>query len=308
MGGTRYSGIIILVLLGFLGSIKGQLVLGFYSKNCPRAEKIIHDFVNMQIHNAPTLAAAFIRMHFNDCFIRGCDASVLLNSTSNNQAEKDALPNLSLRGFEFVDRVKSLVEAECPGIVSCADIIALVTRDSIVATGGPFWRVPTGRRDGTISNSTEALNNIPPTFGNLTTLQKQFSKRGLDLNDLVLLSGAHTIGVSHCSSFSNCLYNFTGVGDQDPALDSKYAANLKTNKCRNPNDNTTKLLQRRGLFESDAALITNPTTKSFVTQLLQGPLQNFYDKFTKSMEKMGRINVKTGSTGEIRKQCAMVNS
>uniref|UniRef100_A0A2N9EGS5 peroxidase n=1 Tax=Fagus sylvatica TaxID=28930 RepID=A0A2N9EGS5_FAGSY len=267
----------------------------------------------MHIHNAPSLAAALLRMHFHDCFIRGCDASVLLNSTSNNQAEKDALPNLSLRGFDFVDRVKSLVEAECPGIVSCADIIALVARDSIVATGGPFWRVPTGRRDGTISNSTEALNNIPPTFGNLTTLQKQFSKRGLDLNDLVLLSGAHTIGVSHCSSFSNRLYNFTGVGDQDPALDSKYVANLKANKCRNPNDNTTKvemtpgsrntfdlsyyslLLQRRALFESDAALITNPTTKSFVTQLLQGPLQNFYDKFAKSMEKMGRINVKTGS-------------
>ena len=59
---------------------------------------------------------------------------MLLNSTSNNQAEKDAFPNLSLRGFDFVDRVKSLVEAECPGIVSCADIIALVTRDSIVAT------------------------------------------------------------------------------------------------------------------------------------------------------------------------------
>jgi peroxidase len=59
---------------------------------------------------------------------------VLLNTTSNNQAEKDATPNLTLRGFDFVDRVKSLVEAECAGIVSCADIIALVARDSIVAT------------------------------------------------------------------------------------------------------------------------------------------------------------------------------
>jgi peroxidase len=78
MGGTRYSGIIILVLLGFLGSIEAQLVLGFYSKNCPRAEKIVHDFVNMQIHNAPTLAAALIRMHFHDCFIRVC---VKLNSS-----------------------------------------------------------------------------------------------------------------------------------------------------------------------------------------------------------------------------------
>ena len=66
--------------------------------------------------------------------IQGCDASLLLNSTSNNQAEKDASPNLTLRGFDFIDRAKSLVEAECPGIVSCADITALVARDSIVAT------------------------------------------------------------------------------------------------------------------------------------------------------------------------------
>ena len=116
------------------------------------------------------------------------------------------------------------------------------------------------------------------------------------------------------------------MGDQDPTLDSNYAANLMANKCRNHNDNTTKvemdpesrktfdlsyyslLLKRRGLFESDAALTTNPTTKSFVTQLLQGPLQNFYDEFAKSMDKMGCINAKTGSTSEIRKQCAVVNS
>lgn len=326
MGGIRCFGIAILVLIGFLGSTQAQLQLGFYSKNCPKAEKIIQDFVNQHIHNAPSLAAALIRMHFHDCFVRGCDASLLLNSTSNNQAEKVAIPNLTVRGFDFIDRVKSLVEAECPGIVSCADIIALVARDSIVATGGPFWRVPTGRRDGTISNKSEALSDIPPPTGNFSTLQTLFSNVGLNLTDLVLLSGAHTIGVSHCSSFSARLYNFTGVGDQDPALDSEYAANLKAKKCTNPNDNTTivemdpgsrktfdlsyysNLLKRRGLFQSDSALTTNPTTKTFVTQLLQGPIQNFYDEFAKSMEKMGRINVKTGSTGEIRKQCAVVNS
>jgi hypothetical protein len=71
---------------------------------------------------------------FMFCLMQGCDGSVLVNSTSNNQAEKEATPNLTLRGFDFIDRVKSLLEAECPGIVSCADTLALVARDSIVAT------------------------------------------------------------------------------------------------------------------------------------------------------------------------------
>lgn len=64
-------------------------------------------------------------------FPKGCDGSVLINTTSNNQAERDAAPNLSLRGFGSIDRVKSAVEKECPGVVSCADILALVARDAV---------------------------------------------------------------------------------------------------------------------------------------------------------------------------------
>jgi len=139
------------------------------------------------------------------------------------------------------------------------------------------------------------------------------------------LEGAHTIGVAHCSSFSNRLYNFTGKGDEDPSLDSEYAANLEARKCTSPNDNTTivemdpgsfrtfdlgyyrLLLKRRGLFQSDAALTTSATTKSYVTQLVDGPLQNFFGEFGQSMVKMGQVGVLTGSTGEIRKHCAFVN-
>ena len=141
------------------------------------------------------------------------------------------------------------------------------------------------------------------------------------------LLGAHTIGVSHCPSFSSRLYNFTGVwGKKDPSLDSEYAANLKMKKCKSINDNTTivemdpessskfdlsyfqVVLKRRGLFQSDAALTTSATTKSFINQLVQGSLKQFYAKFGVAMEKMGKIEVKTGSAGEIRKHCAVVNS
>ncbi|KAJ6683456.1 hypothetical protein OIU85_007169 [Salix viminalis] len=113
-----------------MGSTEGDLQMGFYSKSCPNAEKIVQDYVNSHIHNAPSLAASILRMHFHDCFVRGCDSSVLLNTTSGtNQTEKLAVPNSTLRGFDFIDRVKSLLEAACPGVVSCADVIALVARD-----------------------------------------------------------------------------------------------------------------------------------------------------------------------------------
>lgn len=154
-------------------------------------------------------------------YVQGCDGSVLLNSPTK-QAEKDSPPNLSLRGFQSIDRVKSALEKACPGVVSCADILALVAKDVVVAVSnifnstlisydqfleknhlteflidynllcqleGPSWEVETGRRDGRISNFTEALLNLIPPFANISQLISGFQKRGLSVKDLVVLSG-----------------------------------------------------------------------------------------------------------------------
>ncbi|CAL5211772.1 unnamed protein product [Lathyrus oleraceus] len=324
MGSQSYFMVLIICVVAIIGSSDAELKLGYYGKSCPKAEEIVLKYVRQHIPNAPSLAAALIRLHFHDCFVRGCDASVLMNSTQTNQAEKDSIPNLTLRGFDFINTVKSLIEAECPGVVSCADILSLSARDSVHAIGGPYWNVPTGRRDGTISKAADVFITLPAPFNNLTTLLTLFGNVGLDANDLVLLSGAHTIGVSHCSSVSNRLYNFTGKGDQDPDLDNKYATSLKTFKCKNINDQTTiiemdpgsrntfdlgyfkQVVKRRGLFESDAALLKSSATRSIVAQHLQSN-EKFFTEFAKSMEKMGRINVKIGTEGEIRKHCTFVN-
>lgn len=76
------------------------------------------------------------------------------------------------------------------------DLNYLLVLCPVLPQGGPFWKVPTGRRDGTISNSSEALNDIPAPTSNFTTLQTLFANNGLDLTDLVLLSGKLNVIIS----------------------------------------------------------------------------------------------------------------
>ncbi|KAL1351077.1 hypothetical protein HN51_015052 [Arachis hypogaea] len=310
----------------FLGACHaGNLRKNFYRNSCPQAEAIVKTKIQQHVAARPELPAKLIRMHFHDCFVRGCDGSVLLDSTATNKAEKDSIPNLSLAGYDVIDDIKAAIEAKCSGIVSCADILALATRDafSVRFNNVPLWEVLTGRRDGRVSIASEALANLPPPFFNFTQLKQSFESKKLTVHDLVVLSGAHTIGVGHCNLFTNRLFNFTGKGDQDPSLNPTYADFLKT-KCQGLSDTTTTveldpngstkfdndyyniLVQNKGLFQSDAALLTTKTSRNIVNELRN---QNkFYTEFGQSMQRMGAIEVLTGSAGEIRHKCSVVNS
>nr|XP_016515054.1 PREDICTED: peroxidase 27-like [Nicotiana tabacum] len=297
--------------------------VGFYKKTCPNVEAIVKQTTAHYISRAPTLAAPLLRMHFHDCFVRGCDGSVLLNSTKGNQAEKDAIPNQSLRGFQVIDAAKSALEKECPGIVSCSDILALAARDAVELINGPTWAVPLGRRDGRVSILSDALKNLPTPFDNFTTLKTTFGSLGLNVKDLVVLSGGHTIGMSHCFSFSSRLYNFTGKGDMDPNMDQNYIGRLKI-KCKSGDVTTIvemdpgsfksfdtdyyrMVSKRRGLFASDAALLSDTQTKAYVLSQVNPYGSTFFEDFGESMIKMGKIGVLTGKAGEIRKHCAFRN-
>jgi len=62
--------------------------------------------------------------------LQGCDGSILLDGSNS---EKLAGPNLnSARGYEVVDAIKADLEKACPGVVSCADILALAAKYGVL--------------------------------------------------------------------------------------------------------------------------------------------------------------------------------
>ncbi|KAH0702922.1 peroxidase 5-like [Solanum tuberosum] len=318
------SALIFLVLCECM-MLEAQLQVGFYDNSCSMAEFIVRQEVTNAFFINKGVAAGLVRMHFHDCFVRGCDGSVLIDSTSTNSAEKDSpANNPSLRGFEVIDSAKARLESVCQGVVSCADIVAFAARDSVAITGGFGYEVPAGRRDGRISLASETTSLPPPTL-NVDQLTQNFKNMGLTQEEMVTLSGAHTIGRSHCLAFRNRLYSFNSTTSQDPSLDPSYAAQLKQQCPEGSTDASlvvpmnpvspaitdecyyTDILANRGLFTSDQTLLTNPTTAIQVIQNARYPFL-WKSKFASAMVKMGQIGVLTGTAGEIRANCRVINS
>ncbi|GMY25657.1 cationic peroxidase 1 [Fagus crenata] len=299
-----------------VGMGSAQLSSTFYAKSCPNAVSTIKSAVDSAVSSEARMGASLLRLHFHDCF--GCDASILLDDTSNVTGEKNVGPNNSLRGYEVIDTIKSQLEKLCPGVVSCADILTVAARDSVVALSGPSWSWPVdlGRRDSTTASSTAVGPNIPSPALNLGGLISAFSKKGFTAKEMVALSGSHTIGQARCASFRTRIYNETNI-------DSSFAASLKSNcpstggganlaplDVSSPTsfDNAyfNNLVSKKGLLHSDQQLFSGGSTDSIVNAYSSNS-NSFRIDFANAMVKMGKLSLLTGTSGQIRTNCRKAN-
>lgn len=304
---------------------RAQLTEGFYGQTCPNVESIVKQAVTTKFGQTFVTIPGTLRLFFHDCFIEGCDASILISSP-NGDAEKDAPDNQSLAGdgFDTVIKAKQAVEASCQGVVSCADILAIAARDVVVLAGGPSFNVELGRRDGLISKASLVAGKLPEPNFDLDQLNAIFSQHNLTQSDMIALSGAHTLGFSHCDRFANRLYSFSSSSPVDPTLNSTYAVQLMQECPQNVDpqiainmdpvtprtfDNMyyTNLVQGKGLFTSDETLFTDSASKPTVLNFANSP-GSFNRAFATAMRKLGRVGIKTGSQGEIRRDCTAFNS
>lgn len=249
------------------------------------------------------------------------------DSSKNQTSEKDAGPNFTVRGYELIDEIKEKLESICPSIVSCSDIVTLATRDAVALAKGPKYAVPTGRRDGLVSDPSKV--DLPGPAQPVSEILRFFKTIGLNKFDMVTLLGAHTVGVAHCSFFRSRVSNFRGTGKPDPTMDPELVKKL-FKLCNTSSSPTTlddvpttfldqntsfivdnqfynQILNKKGILKIDQELALDKLSAPIVSRFATNG-NAFRKSFAKSMVKMGNINVLVGNDGEIRKNCRVFNN
>ncbi|RCV06529.1 hypothetical protein SETIT_1G170300v2 [Setaria italica] len=314
-----------------------QLTVGYYNaKKCGGVEPIVSDEVYRALAADRSKGAALIRLFFHDCWVKGCDGSVLLDASPRNPyPEKAAGSSIGLRGFDVIDRIKSRLESVYPGVVSCADILAFAARDATryLSDGHIDYAVPSGRRDGVVSRAKDADDTLPGSTFSFADLKTNFAKKKFDAEELVVLSGAHAIGSAHYPSFRDRLAAPRGEIDaryqtalrnaarnrsrlvanniRDESYAFKKDAGYPTapvNGRRDYLNNTYyhNAIDNRVLFRSDWALRTDAFAFGKLKEYRDKP-KEWDSDFAEAMVKLSKLPAE-GKDFEIRKNCSAINN
>jgi peroxidase len=322
MGTSSRAALVCLVLVVLSVARAQELTTTFYDQSCPSLFSIVKQQIKIAVKNEKRMAASLVRLHFHDCFVGGCDGSILLDDAPGIVTEKNiGGNNNSARGFEVVDTIKSILECACPNTVSCADLLAIAARDSAVEVGlTDSYPVYFGRLDSLESHDTIVNEFLPSPVSNYAELVANFAKQNLNETDLIALSGAHTIGRIRCQLITattltdpniNSEYR-TQLGKEcDPALFDPITT-LKNLDLKTPDkfdNNYYKNLRRNeGIIPSDQTLQSTKGPNQDIVKDYAQNKENFFRAYGFSSIKMGDIKPAPGTEGEIRKNCRVVNS
>ncbi|XP_071722330.1 probable peroxidase 26 [Rutidosis leptorrhynchoides] len=297
----------------------------FYKNHntCKDVEAYVKHEVELFYNKDKSIAPKLLRLLYSDCFVTGCDASILLDGPDS---EKMAPQNRGLGGFVVIDKIKMVLESRCPGVVSCADILHLATRDAVHMAGAPSYPVFTGRRDGMSSRKSSV--DLPLPSISIKEAIRYFESKGLNADDLGTLMGGHTMGRTHCSYVEDRLYNFKNTGKPDPAMNQTLLTKLikqcprRTKKGQsdplvylNPESGSdykftssyySRVLSHEASLTIDQQLLYNDDTMQ-ITQEFAQSFEDFRKSFAYSVSKMGSIGLLTGKEGEIRRDCRHIN-
>ncbi|PPD84941.1 hypothetical protein GOBAR_DD18115 [Gossypium barbadense] len=313
--------------------------MNFYKDSCPQAEDIIKEQVKLLYKRHKNTAFSWLRNIFHDCAVQSCDASLLLDSTRRSLSEKETDRSFGLRNFRYIETIKEAVERECPGVVSCADILVLSAREGIVSfslacqsskSNPKFtcfsWEaltipLKTGRRDGRRSRADVVEEYLPDHNETISGVLDRFAAMGIDTPGVVALLGAHSVGRTHCVKLVHRLYP-----EVDPALSPDHVPHM-LHKCPDQipdpkavqyvrNDRGTpmvldnnyyrNILDNKGLLIVDHQLAYDKRTRPYVKKMAKSQ-DYFFKEFSRAITLLSENNPLTGSKGEIRKQCNLAN-
>jgi peroxidase len=186
----------------------------------------------------------------------------------------------------------------------------LATREAVMHFNVPGYAVPLGLKDSLAPADLARIWELPGPDLSAAELLQRFATRGFDVADVVVLSGAHTIGRSSCGGFQDRFQESTGFARRLRANCSSDANRLQDLDVTTPivfdNKYFSNLLEGKGLFTSDQVLATDGRTQWAV----QGLAQNkwwFYSQFRDSLVKLSQFQP-NGNVGEIRsKSCFVTN-
>uniref|UniRef100_A0A2K2AN58 peroxidase n=1 Tax=Populus trichocarpa TaxID=3694 RepID=A0A2K2AN58_POPTR len=180
MGNVSLIFMLVVVVLAIrVGVGQSQLTYDYYRSSCLNVETIVRQEMLGIFLVDVTAPAAFLRLMFHDCQVQ----------LDSGNSELFSSKNLGIRKQEAIGYIKSVLEAECPGQVSCADIIVLAAKESVDFSGGPRIQIPLGRKDSTTSNNKQSDDLLPSPAVTVDELLHIFMSKGMDLEVSVAIMG-----------------------------------------------------------------------------------------------------------------------